>query len=137
MLNRADHQANDVQGPQAGKCSNIAVAGVGVPQSFDLSTLGFVAAPDGIAAEPLSNKGLLENFCFIQAIGADLLIVTGPTAASVTGGNAPVIATTGSNAAGCGRLILSGQFYEFRPNSLNQFLGVVSSAAGFMRIGPS
>lgn len=88
-------------------------------------------------------QGAMDQYITIFADGADLYVVFGPSQASVTGGNAPVVATVGSvsgagvytDAAGTAWKIPNGQSLRVLPQ-LNQdaFMGFVASGAGTMRI---
>ena len=134
---KATLQANNVRGPRAGQCSAYTMVS-GTPQSVDMSTIGPQKAEDGIEPlKPDTDKGLLGKYTYVQAIGCNVLIVTGATQAAVTTTNAPVFATVGANTAGVGRVIASGETFQWRPSSVDKWLGFVSDAAGTVRIGPA
>lgn len=75
--------------------------------------------------------GFIGKWIDIWADGGDIGIITGPTNASVTGGNAPVLATTGGlgTAGNCVR-IAAGTMQPYYVTPDDQFLGLVGAAAG-------
>lgn len=86
----------------------------------------------------VSPKGFVGQWVDIFADGTDVGIISGPTNASVSGGNVPALATTGTpgTAGACWR-IPSGTFrsYYVKPDDL--FLGVIGAASGNLRIAIS
>lgn len=134
---KATLQANNVRGPRAGLNSAFTMV-ANTPQSVDMSTIGPQKAEDGTTAlAPDTDKGFLGKYCYIQAIGGNLLIVTGATQASVTGANQPVFATIGQNTAGVGRQFAAGETFQWRPTSVDKWLGFVTDATAVVRIGPA
>ena len=76
--------------------------------------------------------GATGFYVSFEADTVDAGIVFGPTQASVTSGNAPVLATTGVNAAGACARIFAGQppqRYQLQAG-LDLWFGYVGSAAG-------
>ena len=93
----------------------------------------------GAQQSPFMNpSGFVGHYVDIFADGADVGIISGPTQASVTGGNAPNLSTTGSpGTAGTCMRIASGTFRSYYVKPDDQWLGVVGSAAGNLRIALS
>jgi hypothetical protein len=87
------------------------------------------------APTTLQPQGYIGHYIDIFADGADLGIISGPANASVSGANAPVLATTGvAIAAGMCWRIPTGGRQSFFVTPDDRFLGVVASAAGTARI---
>lgn len=89
------------------------------------------------ALPQVNPKGNVARWVDITADGVDIGIVSGPTAASVTGANAPVLATNGNGAAGTCARIFAGQTQPFYVLPDDRFLGLVGTGAGQIRIWPS
>ena len=127
----ATRQADNIMAPTAGEISNISVSAVA--GSIDLTTIGPQLEPD--AKTPQRTKGMPGHYMSIFADGADVYVLFGATQASVTGGNAPVIATTGSNAAGCCVKSPNGQERQIRPAvGIHNWMGYIASGAGTARV---
>jgi hypothetical protein len=123
-------------GPE-GQAAALAVSGTAI--AVDL-TRGFSqAAYDGTkGANP---KSPTDNYLAIIA-DVDVGIIFGPTLASVSGANAPVIATTGTlssnvyvGAAGTCFVLPAdfGMKFLLQP-ALDKFVGIVGASAGTVRI---
>lgn len=86
----------------------------------------------GAASAPfLGAEGYIGHWIDIDvdAGGGDLGFISGPTSASVTGGNAPALATTGAaGTAGCCKRIPAGTSKPYFVTANDRFLGVISSA---------
>jgi hypothetical protein len=108
-----------------------------------IGSLGQSGAGTGISGGPsvaarAPQRGFLQ--CWIEVSidpgGGNVGMVAGPTSASVSGGNAPVIATTGSpGTAGTCYVLgagLPGERFFVGPDE--RFLGVVSSGTSTLRI---
>jgi hypothetical protein len=69
---------------------------------MNLTTLMQVSTSEGVGTPAFQNLkfGVAGNCLTIFPDGADLYVMFGPTQASVTGANAPVIATVGTKTAG-------------------------------------
>lgn len=134
---KATLQANNVRGPRAGLNSSYTMV-ANTAQSVDMSAIGPQKAEDGVEPlKPDTDKGFLGRYCYVQAIGANLLVLTGATQAAVTGGNAPAFATIGQNAAGVGRQFAAGETFQWRPSPVDKWLGFVTDAGAVVRIGPA
>jgi hypothetical protein len=97
-------------------------------------------AGGGTQAQPttLQPSGYVGHFIDVFSDGADTGIITGPTSASVSGANAPVLATTGnSGTAGVCMRINAGQTKRYFITADDRFMGVVSSATTLLRIALS
>lgn len=95
-----------------------------------------IAVPGTVQAPTiLQPSGFVGRWIDIYADGADLGIVAGPTNASVSGANAPALATTGT-AVGAGQCmrIPNGFWRTYFVTADTAFLGIVASAAGTARI---
>ena len=124
------------------------VASAGFGQSLPLSALPSAAVAStnqesgGPAiGTPAAQRGFLQ--CWVEISvdpgGGNLGMVAGPSSASVSGGNAPVIATTGApgTAGNCYVMApgLPGERFFVGPDE--RFLGVVSSGTSVVRIHQS
>jgi hypothetical protein len=79
--------------------------------------------------------GFLGGYVEFFADGTDVGIIFGPTAASVSSGNAPALATTGSaGTAGVCARIPAGTYRTFFLKGDDRFVGVVGAASGNLRI---
>lgn len=124
-----------------------AMAAIGASTTFEtqmppLGTAGFANATSApgttTAPTPPNPGGAVGRWIDIFADGADLGYISGPTSASVSGGNAPVLATTGNagTAGNCARL-LNGTFRTYFVLPDDKFLGVVSPGTCVVRISLS
>ena len=130
-LPEASRQADNILAPTAGEISNITVSAVA--GSVDLTTIGPQTEPDGNTKR--RDPGMSGHYMSIYADGVDVYVLFGKDSASVTGSNAPVIATTGSNAAGCCIKIPNGQERQLRPSvGIHRFMGYIASGNGTMRV---
>lgn len=123
---------------------------VGEVVAFAVSAVAAYLEMDNLLQQPVGTitpaqqkKGVLDNFVTIFADAADLGIVFGPSAASVSAGNAPVLATVGTvsgagaytAAAGTCFRIPAGQSARFHlQRGVDAFMGYVASAAGTCRL---
>ena len=123
----------------------VVVAVSTVAAALDLTKLNFglaYSATDARTAQ--GNLGVVGNELTIWTdTGADLGIIVGPTLASVTGANVPVLATVGTvNANGiytavtgaCFRVPAASSVRFLTAPGQDLFLGFVGSAAGIARI---
>lgn len=129
--------------------SGTVVASEGFGQSLPLSavpSLGQSSAGTGVSGGPSvaaspPQRGYLQTWVEISVDpgGGNVGMVAGPTSASVSGGNAPVIATTGvpGTAGTCYVMAagLPGERFFVGPDE--RFLGVVSSGTSTLRIHQS
>lgn len=121
------------------------------PQNQSANTTGAMPVP-GLQTQPVqgpTNQGTVstaglasggfEGFWVdIMVDGADVGIISGPTSASVSSGNAPVLATTGgAGTAGVCQRLLAGTRNPFFVTPDDRFLGVVSSGTTTLRIALS
>jgi hypothetical protein len=92
-----------------------------------------------VKAMPIINpSGNLGRWIEITADGTDMGIVSGPTSASVTGGNAPVFATNGNaGTAGVCKRLFAGTTEQFYALPDDRFLGIVGVGNGQVRIFPT
>lgn len=119
----------------------VAFAVSAVATYVDLSA-GFSQAAKDLQQSGQDPKSPTRNYLTVSADGVDLGVIFGPTAASVTGGNVPVIATVGTLAAGvytgaagtCFK-IPNGTSVRFLPQpGVDLFLGIVASGNGTCRL---
>ena len=129
----------------AGNPGQLAVIATSLtPGILDLSKLLFGLAYNATSAQAAQVNGVVGNEVTIWTdAGSDLGIIVGPTAASVSGANAPVFATVGTvNASGiytavtgvCCRVPASSSVRYITAPGQDIFLGFVGSAAGIMRV---
>jgi hypothetical protein len=85
----------------------------------------------------LQPSGYVGHWIDIFSDGADTGLITGPTSAAVSAGNAPVLATTGTGVAGTCMRIAAGTFRTYFITADDRFLGVVSSGTTTLRIALS
>lgn len=130
----------------AGVPGQLVVVAVSVaPGAIDLTKLLFGLAYNATSAQAGQANGAVGNELTIESdTGADLGIIFGPTLGSVTGANAPVLATVGTlNASGiytpvtgvCYRVFAgpTGVARFLTAPTQDLFMGFVGSAAGVMR----
>lgn len=157
MADRIAEKGWDVQPPRTGLIGVYAVTtspavvnmttGTGI---FTSASLAFPQTlPDQGSQSPTLNagpaagtfespKGFIGQWVDIFADGSDVGYVFGPTNASVSGGNAPVLATTGNpGTAGACMRITSGtaKTYYIKPD--DAFMGYVGAGTGNLRIAIS
>lgn len=95
----------------------------------------------GNQTKSLANNNTLKTgatgfYVSFEADTADAGIIFGPTQASVTGGNAPNLSTTGVNAAGACARIFAGQppqRYQLQAG-LDIWFGYVGASTGNLRV---
>lgn len=99
-------------------------SGIGRTEAVSTSGSGTVQA-----ITPLNPQGYVGHYIDIFAEGVDLGVVGGPTNASVSGGNAPNLATAGAaGTAGVCMRIPSGTLSPYWVQPDARFLGVVATA---------
>jgi len=139
---KADFQspprAYHANGPE-GQVAALAVSATAI--AVDL-TQGFSQGPyDGTKGGYRGPETPTQNYLAIIS-DVDVGVIFGPTLASISGGNAPAIATTGSlssnayvGAAGTCFVIPAGTLMKFllQP-TLDKFVGIVGSEAGVVRL---
>lgn len=134
----------NVSPPRAGSgVGSLAVlATSAVAAALSLASVGTQTANVSSAATSQGLNGAVGQYITIKAVTTDCGIVFGPTVASVTGGNVPVLATvgtlTGNNytvVTGVCYRVLAGQEvrYLLQPG-VDLFLGFVSTGAGQIEI---
>lgn len=158
-MDHASKTAGERLMPRAGK--GVVASVSAAPSSIDLATGGEQSMSDAFAmnASPgaaggtvanstsgggtvqalpqLNPKGLIGRWIDITADGTDIGIVSGPTAASVTGGNAPVFATNGAGVAGTCKRLFADTTEAFFLLPDDRFLGIIAIGNGQIRIWPS
>ena len=113
----------------AGFAGNLPNAG-GRSEANSQTGGGGAAAPSA-----LQPQGYAGHWIDIFADAADLGIISGPTLASVTGGNVPALATVGNaGTAGTCMRLASGSKTPYWVTPDDRFLGVVGAGNGFIRI---
>jgi hypothetical protein len=123
--------AGDTSVESAGFASNISYPGTA---SQPTSSSGGGTA----VLATLQPSGFVGKWVMITIDGSDLGIIAGPTSASVSAGNAPVLANTGNpgTAGTCERLFQSTRNpYYVTPDT--RFIGVVSAGTTTLRISTS
>jgi hypothetical protein len=133
--------------PYAGWVSALYTSGAAASQ--DLSLCGQQGVDPDLLPDiysPLMGRGsgnftgLLGRYVRLTAVGATIWVVQGPTQASVTGGNAPVIpVTTASviNGAGVPEPITSTFYVDWYVTVSTRWIGFIGSAAGYLIVRPS
>ena len=130
------------------------------PGSIDLSTIGLQQpiadnqgaptldgtgqtgpGPDVVApvqsSRNVDQQGLLGRYVYLRAVTSTVGFICGPTQALVTGGNAPVLATTGNNTAGCCDRLITEEWQEMWISASTRWLGYIASGAGTLIIRAS
>lgn len=103
--------------------------------SIDLSTVGQITQREDSSLNPTASPaGLVGKMVEVFADTADVGIIFGPTSASVTGSNKPVLATNGTNEAGICYRIPAGAVRKWLITKQTQFCGYVATGAGQIRI---
>lgn len=121
-----------------------AVLTLGVAALFvDLRTINAQTYSAAFAALA-QQAGIIGNYLTLLADGADAYVIFGPTQASVTGANAPVIATAGVVNGGTGAYTaVAGTCWKIpsgtsiRPITapgVDLFMGYIGSAAALLRL---
>ena len=134
----ATRQGDWLTPPRAGQISVYSVTSTTASQ--DLRLCG--QQTPNISSPTQQVPGLPGHYVALQADGGDVYIITGPTAASVTGANAPSSTAAGTNATGGCVKIPSGFTAQFKPSvTLDWFLGYVTSAGNtatirIFQVGP-
>lgn len=138
-------------GPTGPVGQEIVVGTSPTPHYLDLSKLTYglsysTVSPDaaqGAGSPPNIAEGAIGNYITIYADGADVGIIVGATAASVSGGAAPVLSAVGTisgsgtyqGATGTCHRIPAGQERRYHTQlNRDSFLGYVGGASGTMRI---
>lgn len=157
MSNIIENLAHDIQGSRAGTVAVVAVSasasvvdlsglpgGIGptTAMSAQQTNPAIPTAPSSAlsgpttSVQPLINPpGFVGHWVKLVADGADVGFITGPTSASVSGANAPTLATTGgATVAGTCDRIFAGTTWQFLVKGDDRYLGVVGSAGGSLRI---
>lgn len=156
----ASRLGDDIRLPPA---KGVIVQSVTAAAVIDLGTGGISAATSPTSAIPRGNvpsfaqglapnnqsttlpdmanaAGLVGHWIDIEVDsgGGDLGFIAGSTSAAVSGGNAPVLATTGGlGTAGACRRLAAGTGKTFFLTKEERFLGVVSSGTSVVRISQS
>jgi hypothetical protein len=140
---RQTSQINHADPPLAGNCFAVALVAA-TAGSIDLATIDNQTI--NISGSDTIKVGAVERYVTIVVDGVvPIYVIFGANAAAVTAGNAPVIATVGTNAAGiCIPLYPSpatgpgnewGAGYRFRiRKGYNSVLGFISSGTPTLRI---
>lgn len=149
----ATRQSDYITPPMVGTDGKL--AGAVFATSTTVATLDLSTVPVHPTGFPVSEHQTLQNIAaglYIQvtAESADLYVLFGPTVGSVSGANAPVATTNGTNVVGLGYYIPAGTKEHFKlpagpsspgaagQNSPARFIGVVTrSGAGQCRITPT
>lgn len=139
---KADFQSPPRAFQAAGPEGQVAVLAVSTTAIAVDLTQGFSqGAYDGTKGGYRGPTSPTENYLAIIA-SVDVGVIFGPSLASVTGGNVPAIATTGTlasnayvGAAGTCFVIPAGTGMKFLlQKTLDQFVGIVGSGAGVVRL---
>ena len=146
----ANRQFEYVSPPRAyraapGTAGQVVVFAISIaPAVLSLSALTFGQVYTATSATASQINGVVGNYLTVLSDAADSGIVLGPTLASVTGANAPVLATVGTvdvngiyaGAAGtCHRIFAGALGLRFLPQpGQDLFMGIVGSGAGTVRI---
>jgi hypothetical protein len=125
--------ANRITAPLAGHISVLSVTNAAAsqdlqlcgPQTIDAYLLTDLYEPWGQA--PL---GMMNRMVRYTAVTTTVSILFGATQAAVTAGNAPVIATTGVNTAGCCVPIPAGTYVEHWCTINTRWLGFIGAGNG-------
>ena len=132
----ATRQADFIFPPLAGYCYASALSAA-TAISLDLSTIGPQAgtsSPAGGGAVQAPG-GLVGHYGHFFADGsANVYAVFGSTQASVTGGNAPVTASTGANVAGVCFPLPSNTVAPFKITPATRWAGFISTGTPTLRI---
>lgn len=84
-----------------------------------------------------NSQGLLGRFVRLRAVSATVGFIMGPTQASVSGANAPVLTATGVNAVGGCDQLSPGEWIDLSISVSTRWIGFVGSAAGTLILRPS
>jgi hypothetical protein len=85
----------------------------------------------------VDQQGLLGRYVYLRAVTSTVGFICGPTQALVTSANAPVLATTGSNTAGCCDRLIPEEWQEMWISGSTRWLGYVATGAGTLIIRAS
>lgn len=132
----ATRQSDYITAPTAPAAITVSAA----PAVIDLSTLPMGASKSAIPGQGYPTP--VGSYVTIQAEVADIYIVFGPSAASVTTTNAPVKATVGTVNASGAYAVVAGTAFRIPADQVvalliepaSQFMGFVGSSAGTMRL---
>jgi hypothetical protein len=134
----ATRQSDFITPPRAGQIAAIAVTSTAGSQDLRLCGQQTVSMANANQQAAQATPGLPGHYATFEADGGDIYVLFGPTLASVTGGNVPVIATTGVNAAGACFKIPSGQNIQCKLEvTTDLFIGFITSATATLRIAQS
>jgi hypothetical protein len=130
--------------PRAGFLASLAVTNAAASQ--DLRLIGNQTGNMAQTNQALPT-GLPGHRVELFADGGDVYVIFGPTAASVSAGNAPVIATNGVNVAGVCMKIPTGTRVKYKlepspqgpnapaiPTTGDNFVGYITTATAQLRI---
>jgi hypothetical protein len=117
-------QADFVVCPRASLIASLAVSNVAASQ--DLSLIDS-QAKDPSDADKLG-LGLIGCYVTFLADGGDVYIITGPSQASVTAGNVPVVATNGVNAVGVCWKLPANIPTPYKVTAQDRWLGYISAS---------
>lgn len=137
---RAEHDASNVESeqtrqvnfvlpPRAGKIGVVATSTSA--GSVNLATLDNQAVD--ISTADTTQTGTQDCYVTFVADGQDAYVNFGPAQANVTGANAPVIATTGVNAASGAFKLPANVPSHFRITASDIWMGYIAGAAGTLR----
>lgn len=157
-LDQASRLAGEIRLPTAGQCSvkaTSAVAasvdlgaagsppaenaafGANIPKGGSQSVANSTSGGGTVQAITVNNpEGFIGKWIDIYADAQDIGIIAGPTQASVTSGNAPVLANNDGSAGTCFR-IAAGTYRSYYVDPDRRWLGYVGAGNGQMRIAPS
>lgn len=141
---RQTSQVNHIDPPLAGNCFAVALV-ASTASSIDLGTIDNQTQNQFGTIDNLKT-GAQDAYVTIVVDGVvPIYVIFGATAAAVTGGNAPVIATTGTNVAGIciplyptaatgpGNAGAGGYRFRIR-KGFNSVMGFISSGTPTLRI---
>lgn len=129
MESEQTRQVNFPLPPRAGKIGVVATSTTA--GSVNLATLDNQAVD--ISTADTTQAGVQDCLVTFIADAQDAYVIFGPSQASVTGGNAPVIATTGVNVAGAAMKIPQNMPTRLRITASDIWMGYIAGAAGTLR----
>jgi hypothetical protein len=100
MMPRAMHQYQYVSPPRQSGIGQIMTVATSTTASYVELDVLFNPSYSTVSAQTKVSKGVTDNYISIFADTADLGVIFGTTAASVTDGNAPILSANGSLSAG-------------------------------------
>jgi hypothetical protein len=153
-MDRMADLSYDIQLPRAGTVAVVSVTTAAVidlsggapaaaSSNFTANTQGGgqasqAASAGGVGPVQIQPPGYIAHYIDICTDGGDLGIISGPTAASVSGANAPVLATTGgAGTAGVCQRQFGNTIRPYYVKPDDRFLGVVSASTTIVRISLS